>query len=304
MHRSRIAFAGFFLAWLVAGFAAAQSGSPTKPAPAPAPAQATPTKAAPEATTAATAEAMEAARAARADDTREALAILKEASDFLTAQKAYEFEAEYSYDAVQDTGQKLEFGGTRDVLVRRPDRTRVIRRSREDEASTVYYDGKTLSVFFPDDNAYVSVEKPGTLDEMVAYAENNIDTPMPFSDLIVEKFYEDVAPKIRQGVVVGVETVNKVDCVHLAFTSEGVDFQIWIDNDDEKEPLIRRLVIDYKSARHHPQFRAQIMDWDLDPDVDDDEFVFRPPKGAERLSVLAATELRKQQIEEADGGAR
>ena len=302
MHRSRIAFVAFLLAGLVAGSAVAQSDKAPKPAPAPA--QPTQTKAELEAAGAAAAEAMEAARAARAEDTREALAVLKEASDFLTAQKRYEFDAEYAYDAVQDTGQKLEFGGTRKVLVRRPDRTKVVRTSRDGETSTVYYDGKALSVWFPDDNAYVTVEKPGTLDAMVAYAENNIDTPMPFSDLIVEGFYEDVAPNVKQGVVVGQEIVNKVDCVHLAFSSEGVDFQIWIDSDDEDPPLIRRLVIDYKSARHHPQFRAQIMDWDLSPDVDDDEFAFSPPKGAERLSVMAATELRKQQIEEAEGGAR
>jgi hypothetical protein len=289
MQGSRIAFIGFLLAWLVAGSSAAQTDSAPKPAPAPL----VPTE---------TKADFDAAKQAAAEDTQEALAILKEASDFLTAQKRYEFDAEFSYDAVQDTGQKLEFGGTRKVLVRRPDRARVVRRSRDGETSTVYFDGKALSVWFPDDNVYVMVEKPGTLDEIVAYAENNIDTPMPFSDLIVENFFADVAPNIKHGVVVGDETVNKVDCVHLAFASEGVDFQVWIDSEDE--PLIRRLVIDYKSARHHPQFRAQIMDWDLSPDVDDDEFAFRPPKGAERLSVVAATELRRQQIEDAEGGAR
>jgi len=242
--------------------------------------------------------AVQDAKAAAAADTREALAILKEASDFLTAAKAYAFEAEFSYDAVQDTGQKLEFGGFRQVLVRRPDHVRVFRRNRDGEVSTFFFDGKAFSVDLPDDNAYVSVEKPGTINQVVDYLEASLDTPMPFADLMIENFYAEVSPQVRQGIVVGTQIVNSLEVVHLAFVSEGVDFQVWIDS--KKEPLIRRIVIDYKSEVHHPQFRAQILKWNLKPDARDAEFAFKPKPGAERLSVAAVTELRQQEREDSE----
>lgn len=276
MGRARVFFFGALLAIGVAGTAAAQGET------APASPQA----------------ALNAAKEAAAADTREALAILKEASDFLTAAKAFSFEAEYAYDAVQDTGQKLEFGGFRQVLVRRPDHARVFRRNRDGDVSTFFFDGKSFSVDLPDDNAYVSVEKPGTINQVVDYLEESLDTPMPFADLMIENFYAEVSPHVRQGIIVGTQIVNGLEVVHLAFASEGVDIQVWIDS--KNDPLIRRIVIDYKSEEHHPQFRAQILKWNLKPDARDAEFAFRPKQGSERLSVAAATELRKQEQEDSE----
>jgi hypothetical protein len=60
---------------------------------------------------------------ARAEDLKEVLAELKLAADFLAAQQSLYFEAALEYDVVQVTGQKLEFGGSRKITMRRPDRS-------------------------------------------------------------------------------------------------------------------------------------------------------------------------------------
>jgi hypothetical protein len=236
-----------------------------------------------------------AAAAAAAEATKEALAILKEASDFLAAQKAYAFEAEFSYDVVQGTGEKLEFGGSRQILVRRPDRVRAAGHGRDGHEATLYYDGKNISVALPTDHAYVSVEKPGDLTDVVDYLEDELGTPVPFADFIVPNFYDDVSTRIRHGAYIGDETLLGVGCAHLAFVGEHVDFEIWVDNGEK--PLIRRLVIEFKSELRHPQFRAQILKWNLAPDARDAQFVFRPAKGAERLSIVAVTDMRKQHLD-------
>jgi hypothetical protein len=241
------------------------------------------------------AEAESPAEAARI----EALAMLEEASDYLATLKTYAFEAEFAYDAVQTTGQKLEFGGTREILVRRPDRVRSIARDREGSEATLYFDGKTIAVDLPDENAYVLVEKSGTLNEIIDYIVNDLGTPMPFDDLVYENFYARLAPLVTHGFVVGEETVGGVLCTHLAFTTEGADVEVWIDAGER--PLIRRFVIGYDRARR-PQFRAQIREWDLSPRARDSAFTYRPPKGAERLSVAVATDLREQRASEAAGG--
>jgi hypothetical protein len=121
---------------------------------------------------------------------------------------------------------------------------------------------------------------------------------MPFDDLVYENFYEKLSPRVVHGFVVGEETVGGVRCTHLAFTTEGSDVEVWID--EGNRPLIRRFVIGYHRARL-PQFRAHILKWDLAPRAGDAEFAFRPSKGAERLSVAAASDLRKGRSGEAEG---
>ena len=56
--------------------------------------------------------------------TADAVKSLKRSADFLAAQKSFSFETDVSFDVLQSTGQMLEFGGTRDILIRRPDRLR------------------------------------------------------------------------------------------------------------------------------------------------------------------------------------
>ena len=107
--------------------------------------------------------------AARKAGTDEALAILKETSDFLAAQASFGFEAEFVFDVVQSSGHELEFGGTRSVRLRRPDRLRVESQRRDGERATLTFDGESISIDLPDDEAYVQLAKPGDLDQAIEY---------------------------------------------------------------------------------------------------------------------------------------
>ena len=97
---------------------------------------------------------------ARAEDLKEVLAELELAADFLAAQQNLYFEAALGYDVLQANGQKLEFGGSRKITMRRPDRARVHAESREGTEVTLFFDGKSISIDLADENAYVSVESP------------------------------------------------------------------------------------------------------------------------------------------------
>ena len=57
--------------------------------------------------------------------TADLLTSLKRSADFLAAQKSFSFQTDIAFDVVQANGQVLEFGGTRDYLMRRPDRLRI-----------------------------------------------------------------------------------------------------------------------------------------------------------------------------------
>jgi hypothetical protein len=54
-----------------------------------------------------------------------AMAILKRMADFLSQTQRFSVTVDTGFDVVQDSGQKLEFGETRKIVVRRPDRVRI-----------------------------------------------------------------------------------------------------------------------------------------------------------------------------------
>ena len=78
--------------------------------------------------------------------TQEALADLDRAGTFLGAQSRFSFRADVSYDVMQDDGLLLEFGGRREIAVRRPDRVRFETTDRSGATKTLTFDGKTIFV--------------------------------------------------------------------------------------------------------------------------------------------------------------
>lgn len=225
--------------------------------------------------------------------TADALGSLKRSADFLAAQKAYRFGADVSYDVLQPTGQMLEFGGRRDYLVRRPDRVRIQAVGRDGQAMELFFDGRSILIDVPGEDAYVQVEKPGTLYAALDYLVEDLQTPSPLSEFLSQNFAADVEGKIESGFYVQHVDFGEEVCEQLAFRTARVDFQLWIRAGDE--PLPCRLVVTYKLEAGQPQFTAQFRDWDLSPEVDDELFVFTPPESAERIQVQAlAQHLREQ----------
>ena len=118
-------------------------------------------------------------QAASKADTEEALALLKGMLHYLEGLSRFAFVAHTAYDAVQETGQELEFGGRRRLLVRRPDRMRVEVADRDGERATLFFDGERISVDLPVETAYAQVDKRGTLDEAIDYSQELFERLRP-----------------------------------------------------------------------------------------------------------------------------
>jgi len=237
---------------------------------------------------------------AHAEDLKEALAELKLAADFLAAQKSFYLEAALGYDVVQANGQKLEFGGSRKITMRRPDRVKAEAESREGTEGTLFFDGKSISIDLEEENAYVSVEKPGSLDAAFDYLAEDLGVPTPLADLLSSNFFTDIADRIVAGFIVGESRIGDAECIHVAFSTEDLDAQMWIENSDR--PLPHRFVITYREAEGSPQFWAQIMKWNLKPKTPDSLFSYKPPKGAERIPFVATVVGAVEDAKASKGG--
>jgi hypothetical protein len=215
----------------------------------------------------------------------QAIAILKRMSDFLSQAQHFSVTAEIGFDVVQASGEKLEFGETRQFLIRRPDRMRVDITKRDGSTSGFRFDGQEIAVFNTREQVYATAAKPGTLDEAIAYFINDLDMRFPLAEIFSTQLAESLAAKVRTAYNVGLERIMGIPCEHLALRGDQTDMQLWVAQGNQ--PLPCRLVITYKAAEGQPQFWAQFSDWNLSPDVPDAQFVFTPQEGATRIAFAA-----------------
>jgi hypothetical protein len=206
---------------------------------------------------------------------------LQRAAALLASAPKLSFRAETGYDAVQRNGQKIEFGSTRRILLRRPDHVFVEAERRDGARKRLFFDGETLSYFDVGENAYAVASKPGDVGAAIDYLVDALATPFPLADLL----RNDLAERVTRGLLVarfaGEETLAGVLCDHVALRKQDVDIQLWIETGER--PLIRRVVITYRDAPGQPQFWANLFDWSFAPDAAEARFAFRPPKGAEKI---------------------
>ena len=83
-----------------------------------------------------------------------------------------------------------------------------------------------------------------------------------------------ITQEIEDAGYVGLDVVNETVCHHIAWREPGMDVQLWIDQGEV--PLMRKLVVTF-DAPGHPRYRAQWMEWNLDPVFDADHFTVIVP---------------------------
>jgi hypothetical protein len=215
----------------------------------------------------------------------QAMAILQRMADFLSQAQRLSVTAEIGFDVVQESGEKLEFGETRQIVIRRPDRARIDITKRDGATSGFIFDGQTIAVFNAKEHVYATAARPGTLDEAIDYFINDLDMRFPLAEMFSSQLAETLPDKVRAAYYVEQANIAGVPCDHLAFRGDWADIQLWIAQGDP--PLPRRVVLTYKDAEGQPQFRAQFSDWNLAPDVPDSLFVFTPPAGAAKIAFAA-----------------
>jgi len=216
----------------------------------------------------------------------EAMPILKKMSNFLAAAGRFSVTIRDDYDVVQESGQKIEFGEIRNVTVNRPDRLRIDVERSDGQKGLVIFDGKAITIYSADHNFYATTSRPGTLDQAIQYALDDLKIRMPLALMLLSTLPSELDKLGVSADYVETTTITDVPCDHLAArTAGGVDFQVWVAQ--RGEPLPRRIVITYKDENGQPQFRADLSEWNLAPDVSDALFAFNPPNGAERIQFLA-----------------
>ena len=219
---------------------------------------------------------------------REASRMLASMTEYLAGLESFSVKFRDGYDVVQSTGQKIEFGESRDVLLERPDRLRVEERSTDGRRDLAVFDGRMISVFDADADVYAQAAQPGHLDDALVYYVRGLGMRMPLALLLSSRLPVDLPGRVKAVDYVEATEVGGVRAHHIAGRAESVDFQFWIE--DGPRPLPLRVVITYFQSPGQPQFWADFSDWNTDPHPGADAFAFRIPPGARKVPF--AVQLR------------
>jgi len=223
----------------------------------------------------------------------EAMSILMNMAQNLSTLKKVKVEIKNGYDAVQRSGQKIEFGSVRVVKYKRPNMCRYDVTERNGDKKGFVFDGSNITVFDDEDKVYATAPKPGTCDGAIDYFKKELQMPLPLSQLFNSKLPEKFEEFITEATLVEEPIWGKDPISHIAFRTEEVDVQVWVNT---KKNLPKRVIISYKNALEHPQYWAYFKEWDLSPRLKDSEFKYEPPKSYEKIvfSPVKIMEMKEE----------
>jgi hypothetical protein len=209
--------------------------------------------------------------------------ILHQSCDFLSQTPAFAVHAEIWKDVVLPSGHKIQVTRSIDLDLRRPDRLHVEAKAHK-KGRSIWYDGKTITVLDRETNLYSVVDAPATIDQTLDLAAETYGITVPLEDMAVSDPYASSTKNVTAGGYFGDEPVLGVQCRHVGFSTDQIDWQLWVA--DGTQPLPQKLVITYKNEDQSPQFIAIFSKWNLTDRASDLAFQFIPPPGSSRMPLV------------------
>jgi hypothetical protein len=225
------------------------------------------------------------AAAAVTESQAQARAILMRMAEFLGGTQRFSVSVRGGYDAVQKSGQKIEYNEMRKVTLSRPDRLRVEGERSDGAKKLTVFTGKEIVLIDAASNVYATAPQPGGLDDTIVHFVKDLGMRLPLAVLLVSQAAAELKDRVRSVDYVERTNLQGSTSHHLAARTDEVDFQVWVADGDT--PLPQRVVITYKKAKGEPQFWAQFSDWNLAPAIADSTFLATPPDGAQKVAFAA-----------------
>jgi len=213
----------------------------------------------------------------------DALQILKRMTDYLENTQQFTMHTENTFEDVLATGQKIQFGFSSDIVVQRPNKIRAERTDGFADKLFVF-DGAKLSVYDPQLDVVSIVDVPGDIDNLLHFARDALDLVPPAGDMVFSNAFELLTAGMTSGFVVGKSVIGGVSCDHIAFTTDVVDWQVWVADGDR--PLPYKYVLTTRDDPAQPQFVTMISDWSTDPKIEDGTFAFSPPAATLEIDFI------------------
>lgn len=209
--------------------------------------------------------------------------ILQAMSSYLSGSKVFSVNADIDFEVVATNGQKLQLSSYATAVVQRPANMHIERKGLVADIALIY-DGKTLTLHGRNLNIYSQIDGTGTIDEAFSAYETQTGIVAPGADLLFSDPYSVLSEGVTNSIYVGTTFINGVECHHLAFREEMVDWQLWVQLGDR--PLPMKYVITSKWFTASPQYEIRFRNWNTNPQINARDFTFSVPEDATRVDVF------------------
>ena len=224
-----------------------------------------------------------AAAPAAAQDARDpaAVAALERMGAALRSHQTVNVHGDVLVEDVLTSGQKLQYGGTVDIVARRPDRIRMTTKMGNAER-VLYFDGQNMTVASPGLGYYATAQSPGTIQQMLNLAQDRYGMEVPLADLFEWGSNASLAAGLTSARSAGEEMIGSHMCEHYAMRQQNLDWQVWIRKGDNALPC--KLVLTKTSDPAMPQFSA-VYSWSDAPPAESEAYTYTPPPGAKPIGL-------------------
>ena len=234
-------------------------------------------------------------------DEADAKRLLKAMSDYVAAQNAISFDFDAILEVVTKDDQKLALASSGAVVLNRPGKIRATRAGGHADIEMLF-DGETLTLFGKNANLYTQVSTPGSLDNLVEELREKYSRPLPAADLLLSDPYGALMADVTDVKDLGSGVIGGVECDHLAFRKEAVDWQIWIAQGERPYPC--RYVVTSKGLPLSPQYSIQIRDWKTGDEAVSDDFSFKNATEAKKVDLKDIQDMSDLPANFRKGGAQ
>ncbi len=220
--------------------------------------------------------------------------VLRSADAYLKSQKSLAVKAETLRDIVTDDGQIITFTTQIELSLERPNkmyakRVGVIRNQE------IFYNGSQLVLHSLNHNVFAMKQQvPPTIGQMMDFATAQLGLQVPGSDLLYKDLYDGMMSGAVSGLYLGKVVVDDVECHHLAYRGDELDFQLWIEAGNEAKP--KRFMIVSKLMAAAPRYMINIASMEH-AEFTNETFDFTPQVGEKRIRFLTEEEI--EQVKEA-----
>jgi hypothetical protein len=208
-----------------------------------------------------------------------ALDLLKKMSERLAAAKSFTVRARDIVPMVGPNGQWISLIGSVHVALERPNKL-LVERGGDLAPMDFYYDGRTLTLYAPAEKLYAETQAPSTIDAMLHGAFDYAEHDFPYIEVLLSDPYTAMTQDLTGALYVGESTIDGVKTEHVALTSTGVDWEIWIDAQDN---LPRVVFAKYVQIEKVPTVLTEMYDWKLNPQIPAATFVFEKAPEAQKI---------------------
>lgn len=219
-------------------------------------------------------------------DAAQAKGLFKAMSDYLGKQTKMSFDLDTSLEVVTKDQQKLSLTSSGSLTMVRPDKVRMIRHGGFANAE-LFFNGKTLALFRRDQNMYAKVDLPGSIEHLTGQLRDKYQLPVPAADLLSANVFEAMMPEVTDVKDLGTGFIRGVECDHIAFRTDEVDWQVWMARGDRPYPM--RLIFTSKKIAGSPQYQVDVTNFKTGDQVSAVDFDLKPPPGAK---LVQPSELR------------